>query len=85
MMMPHQRQDAARHMLSWWWDQHISTRHFCESYPVKIDRIAFFSNFVPDQLRQHPQKCAFGVTSGKLEGFLVSQRGKEVDPAKVNT
>lgn len=39
---------------------------FCPLYPVKIDRIAFFSNFVPDQLRLNPPKCAFGVTSGKL-------------------
>src|ERR1043165_5609769 len=27
-------------------------------------------------------KCTFGVRSGKLLGFIVSERGIEVDPAK---
>ena len=35
------------------------------------------------QLRLNPNKCAFGVTSGKLLGFIVSSRGIEIDPAKV--
>ena len=35
------------------------------------------------KLRLNPQKCADGVTSGKLLGFVVSQRGIEVDPDKV--
>uniref|UniRef100_A0A2N9G9M9 Uncharacterized protein n=1 Tax=Fagus sylvatica TaxID=28930 RepID=A0A2N9G9M9_FAGSY len=34
------------------------------------------------QLRLNPNKCAFGVTSGKLLGFIVSGRGIEIDPAK---
>ena len=29
------------------------------------------------------QKCTFGVTTGKLLGFLVSDRGIEVDPSKI--
>ena len=29
------------------------------------------------------KKCVFGVTVGKLLGFLVSSRGIEVNPAKV--
>uniref|UniRef100_A0A2N9H8Q5 Reverse transcriptase/retrotransposon-derived protein RNase H-like domain-containing protein n=1 Tax=Fagus sylvatica TaxID=28930 RepID=A0A2N9H8Q5_FAGSY len=33
--------------------------------------------------RLNPNKCAFGVTSGKLLGFIVSGRGIEIDPAKV--
>ena len=28
-------------------------------------------------------KCAFGVTVGKFLGFMVSQRGIEVNPEKV--
>ena len=28
-------------------------------------------------------KCTFGVKSGKLFGFIVSQKGIEVDPDKV--
>ena len=36
------------------------------------------------RLRLNPNKCTFGVRSGKLLGFIVSQRGIEVDPDKVN-
>lgn len=43
----------------------------------------FFDRIRQYQLRLNPPKCAFGVTSGKLEGFIVSQRDKEVDPEKV--
>ena len=35
------------------------------------------------QLRLNPKKCAFGVTSRKLLGFIISTKGKEVDPKKV--
>ena len=31
----------------------------------------------------NPSKCTFGVRSGKLLGFIVSQKGIEVDPDKV--
>ena len=31
----------------------------------------------------NPKKYTFGVTSGKLLGFMVSQRGIEVDPDKI--
>ena len=34
-------------------------------------------------LRLNPKKCAFGVISGKLLGYIVSKKGIEVDPAKV--
>jgi len=34
-------------------------------------------------LRLNPAKCTFGVKSGKLLGFIVSQKGIEVDPEKV--
>ena len=35
------------------------------------------------KLRLNPNKCTFGVHSGRLLGFIVSQRGIEVDPDKV--
>jgi hypothetical protein len=35
------------------------------------------------KLRLNPDKCTFGVRSGKLLGFIVSQKGIEVDPDKV--
>ena len=34
------------------------------------------------QLRLNPKKCTFGVTAGKMLGFLITQRGIEVDTSK---
>ena len=41
-----------------------------------------FKRLILYKLRLNPQKCVFGVESGKLLGFLVSKKGIEVDPAK---
>ena len=35
------------------------------------------------KLRLNPNKCTFGVRSGKLLEFIVSEKGIEVNPAKV--
>ena len=35
------------------------------------------------QMKLNPNKCAFGVASGKLLGFMVSQRGIEANLEKV--
>ncbi|XP_077217943.1 uncharacterized protein LOC143852446 [Tasmannia lanceolata] len=43
----------------------------------------FFERISKYMLLRNLNKCVFGVTSGKLLGFLVSRRGIEVDPAKV--
>ena len=34
------------------------------------------------KLHLNPSKCVFEVSSGKLLGYIVSQRGIEVDPSK---
>ena len=34
-------------------------------------------------MRLNPSKCVFGVTSGKFLGFVVSLRGIEANPKKV--
>ena len=34
-------------------------------------------------MKMKPSKCVFGVTAGKFLGFMVSQRGIEVNPEKV--
>ena len=34
-------------------------------------------------MKLNPNKCAFGVTVGKFLGFMVSQRGIEVNPEKI--
>lgn len=35
-------------------------------------------------MKLNPKKCVFGVKSGKLLGFLVSERGIDANPDKVN-
>ena len=35
------------------------------------------------KLRPNPKKCTFGVNSGKLLGYMVSERGIEVYPDKI--
>lgn len=34
-------------------------------------------------MKLNPQKCAFGVPSAKLLGYVVRKRGIEVDPSKI--
>jgi hypothetical protein len=43
----------------------------------------FFERIKCYKLRLNPKKCTFGVMSGKLLGFIVSQRRIEVDPDKI--
>ena len=42
-----------------------------------FERIQFY------KLRLNPKKCTFGVTSKKLLGFTISQKGIEVNPDKI--
>ena len=50
--------------------------HLADLSPI-LDRMEQFS------LRLNPKKCAFGVTSQKLVGYIISTKGIEVDPKKV--
>ena len=43
----------------------------------------FFEGIQFYKLRLNPKKCTFGVTSRKLLGFIVSQRGIEVNLEKI--
>jgi len=54
-----------------------------------------FDSFIPDleetfnslrsfRWKLNPTKCVFGVPSGKLLGFIVSHRGIEANPEKIN-
>ena len=43
----------------------------------------FFEGIKEYRLRLNPQKCTFGVTVGKLLGFLMSDRGIKVDLSKI--
>ena len=53
----------------------------------RVDHLAalqrFFERIKQFRLRLNPKKCTFGVTSGKLLGHIVSERGIEVDPEKI--
>jgi hypothetical protein len=44
-----------------------------------------FANLRKVSIKLNPAKCAFGVPLGKLLGFLVSHRGIEANPDKVET
>ncbi|RVW22168.1 Retrovirus-related Pol polyprotein from transposon 17.6 [Vitis vinifera] len=50
-------------------------------YLAALER--FFERIRKFRLRLNPKKCTFGVTSGKLLGHMVSDRGIEVDPDKI--
>ena len=52
-----------------------------ESHTVNLRK--FFERIKEYRLRLNSQKCTFGVIVGKLLGFLVSDRGIEVDPFKI--
>ena len=47
------------------------------------DLLKLFQRLRKYRLRLNPNKCTFSVRSGKLLGFIVSQKGIEVDPDKV--
>jgi hypothetical protein len=42
-----------------------------------------FANMRDARLRLNPEKCAFGVRQGKILGYLVSHRGIEANPTKI--
>ena len=42
-----------------------------------------FANLRKISLKLNPEKCVFGVPSGKLLGFFVSQQGIEANPDKI--
>ena len=42
-----------------------------------------FANLNKYQIKLNPDKCAFGVPAGQLLGYLVSARGIEADPEKI--
>lgn len=42
-----------------------------------------FDNLRRYQMKLNPRKCTFGVTAGKFLGFLVTQRGIEANPNKI--
>jgi hypothetical protein len=51
-----------------------------------LDNLALvFDRLRLARTKLNPDKCVFGVTVGKLLGFLVSYRGIETNPEKIRT
>ena len=44
-----------------------------------------FANLRRYDIKLNPAKCSFGVPSGKLLGFYVSERGIDVNPENIGT
>ena len=58
----------------------IKTRHI----ETLIDDLRLtFDNLRTYDIKLDSKKCVFGVPSGKLLGFIVSNRGIEANPAKI--
>ena len=48
-----------------------------------VDLEETFANLRKVNIKLNPEKCVFGVPSGKLLGFLVSHCGIEAKPDKI--
>ena len=55
----------------------------CTPKDQLIDLRKLFKRLVKYRLRLNPNNCVFGASSRKLFGFIISQRGIEVDLMKV--
>jgi hypothetical protein len=42
-----------------------------------------FEKMCPYKLKMNPLKCSFGVSDGKFLGFIVHEKGIEIDPKKI--
>jgi hypothetical protein len=62
-------------------DDMIAKSQTEEEHLVNLEKL--FERLRKFKLRLNPNKFTFGVRSSKLLGFIVSQRGIEVDPEKV--
>ena len=58
----------------------IKTKH-PEDFLKDIEET--FSSLRKYRWKLNPEKCVFGVPSGKLLGFIVSNRGIEANPEKI--
>nr|AAX96424.1 retrotransposon protein, putative, Ty3-gypsy sub-class [Oryza sativa Japonica Group] len=55
-----------------------------KAFDHAIDLQETFDSLRAAGIKLNPEKCVFGVCIGKLLGFLVSERGIEVNPEKIN-
>ena len=57
-------------------------KSLCENYHLD-DLQEMFDTLRSYNIKLNPSKCVFGITAGKFLGFMVFQRGIEVNPKKV--
>ena len=61
-------------------DMVVKTKHV----ETLVDNLRVtFDNLRTYDIKLNPEKCVFGVPAGKLLGFIVSSRGIEANPAKI--
>uniref|UniRef100_A0A2N9EIR9 Reverse transcriptase domain-containing protein n=1 Tax=Fagus sylvatica TaxID=28930 RepID=A0A2N9EIR9_FAGSY len=70
--------DMIHHEIEVYVDDMIAKSRTAQDHLTDLRKL--FQRLKKYQLRLNPNKCAFGVTSGKLLGFIVSGRGIEIDP-----
>src|ERR1043165_6811720 len=73
--------DMIHHEIEVYVDDMIARSQTEEEHLDHLQKL--FDRLKKYRLRLNPNKCTFGVRSGKLLGFVVSGKGIEVDPAKV--
>ena len=73
--------DMIHHEIEVYVDDMIAKSRTTQDHLTDLHKL--FQRLKKYQLRLNLNKCAFRVTSGKLLGFIVSGRGIEIDPAKV--
>ncbi|XP_058180145.1 uncharacterized protein LOC131298686 [Rhododendron vialii] len=62
-------------------DDMVVKSRFSQDHPDDLGRT--FDVLLKYKLRLNAEKCAFGVSSGKLLGFIVSRHGIEADPKQL--
>nr|ABF95613.1 retrotransposon protein, putative, Ty3-gypsy subclass [Oryza sativa Japonica Group] len=56
----------------------------CKAFDHVSNLQETFDNLPAAGMKLNPEKCVFGVHAGKLLGFLVSERGIEANPEKID-
>ena len=73
--------DMIHHEIEVYVDDMIAKSHTSQDHLVDLHKL--FQRLKKYRIKLNPNKCVFGVTSGKLLGFIVNGRRIEIDPAKV--
>ena len=73
--------DMIHHEIEVYVDDMIARSQTEEEHLDHLQKL--FDRLKTYKLRLNLNKCTFGVRSGKLLGFVVSDKGIQVDPAKV--